>query len=296
MNEIRRIIFESGAPGSALYAVLIAHDRGRGFEVTEHCHDYYEMMYVLAGEAIHGINGVQSYLKPGDMIFLRPDKDFHYVKFRPGRKLYYINLCFPADAWADFKRAGGVDETLDSAPTAIRRELIGRAAEVCGGLFEEAMHRYQSATEPTPRLELCRFLCGILPYLVTEHSQDDEQLDDFGGTAPLWLQKACYQMKHYPVSLQEGLPRLIQLAGVHPSHLARVLKSLTGKTPTEYINDLRLARAALLLTTTPLSIGQIAGECGFDQLSYFYRLFGKRYGHSPHAHRVAARRSVTPSL
>ncbi|MGH2559654.1 MAG: helix-turn-helix domain-containing protein, partial [Thermomicrobiales bacterium] len=61
-----------------------------------------------------------------------------------------------------------------------------------------------------------------------------------------------------------------------------------------FVNDLRLERAALLLRTTTQEITEIAAECGFDSLSYFYRLFGRRFGASPRAFRVHARRAVVP--
>ena len=49
-----------------------------------------------------------------------------------------------------------------------------------------------------------------------------------------------------------------------PAHLAQTLKAATGQTPTEFVNTLRLERAALLLSTTTTEILQIADECGFE--------------------------------
>jgi AraC-like DNA-binding protein len=46
----------------------------------------------------------------------------------------------------------------------------------------------------------------------------------------------------------------------------------------------------MLLTTTSRSISDIADDCGFENLSYFYRRFGREFGESPMKHRMQARR------
>lgn len=291
-DNIRRIRFDSIAPGSAMHPVLIAHERGRGYEVTEHRHDFYEMMWVVAGEATHGVNGVARPLLPRDLVFLRPD-DAHYVKFRPGRKLYYINVCVQAGAWADFRVAAGIGDAMEQGPATVSLPEGAPAAQAVGAAFEGALHLYQSATQPVSRLELCRLLSAVLPHFLPDE-RAERDVDDLGADAPRWLVDACHRMRRDSGALRAGLPRFVELAGVSPSHLTRTLKAATGRTPTEYINGLRLARAATLLATSPLTIVDIAGDCGFEQLSYFYRLFGSRYGQSPHAYRVAARRAVGP--
>jgi AraC-like DNA-binding protein/quercetin dioxygenase-like cupin family protein len=288
-GEVRRIFFDSFAAGSALHATLIAHERGRGYEVTEHRHDFYEMMWVVAGEAVHGVNGAARPLLPRDLVFLRPD-DAHYVKFRPGRKLYYINVCIEAAAWRDFRVAAGIGDALEHGPLTLPLP-VGPQAQAAGAAFEGVLHLYQGAAQPVPRLELCRFLSAVLPcFLPAEQAERDA--DDLAPSAPKWLVDACHRMRSDRDALRVGLPRFVEMAGVSAAHLTRTLKAATGKTPTEYINGLRLARAATLLATSPLSIVDVAGDCGFDQLSYFYRLFGQRYGQSPNAFRLAARRAV----
>ncbi|MBC8102552.1 MAG: helix-turn-helix transcriptional regulator [Cytophagales bacterium] len=101
-------------------------------------------------------------------------------------------------------------------------------------------------------------------------------------------------MRRHPKNLQTGLERFVELAGVSRSHLARALKAATGQTPTAFVNELRLTRAALLPTTTGLTIIEIAADCGFAQLSHFYRLFQQRYRIAPQAYRRRAQRSLDP--
>lgn len=77
--------------------------------------------------------------------------------------------------------------------------------------------------------------------------------------------------------------------------MARTLKAACGLTPTAWINRQRLTRAAALLATTSLPIVDISLDCGFENLSYFYRRFGQQYGQAPRACRLLARRRILPA-
>lgn len=73
-------------------------------------------------------------------------------------------------------------------------------------------------------------------------------------------------------------------SGVKPaafplSYLCRVFKKHLNKTPTEFINDIRIANAKLALEYTNRSILQICEEVGFDNTSHFYHLFKKDTDH-----------------
>ncbi|MEO7044599.1 MAG: two-component regulator propeller domain-containing protein, partial [Ferruginibacter sp.] len=67
--------------------------------------------------------------------------------------------------------------------------------------------------------------------------------------------------------------------------LYRKLKSLTGMTPGEFIRQLRLKEAARLLTTTNLTVSEIFFRTGFNNQSYFFREFKKKYHLAPNEYR-----------
>ena len=113
------------------------------------------------------------------------------------------------------------------------------------------------------------------------------------ATSPVWLERACRSMQE-EVNLRVGLPRLVALSGVSQAHLARTLKHYHGQTPTEFVNEQKLKRAATLLATTSGAIDAIAADCGFSNLSYFYRCFGRRFGCPPRAFRLTASKQVVP--
>lgn len=63
------------------------------------------------------------------------------------------------------------------------------------------------------------------------------------------------------------------------------LSSITGETPSGYIQRMRIGRACALLTTTDSQIGEIGMQCGFDDSAYFSRIFKQVCGVTPSAYR-----------
>ncbi len=63
--------------------------------------------------------------------------------------------------------------------------------------------------------------------------------------------------------------------------LYRKLTALTGLTPNEFIRELRLQRAAQLLSQRVGNVAEIGYQCGFNNLSYFARVFKEKYGVTP---------------
>jgi len=84
---------------------------------------------------------------------------------------------------------------------------------------------------------------------------------------------------HLPESL--SVQELAQKLALHPSYLSRLFKDEVGKGIKEYSNDLRLNMAADLLTSSQLSVEEIASKTGFAGTQSFSKAFKKARGQSP---------------
>lgn len=71
--------------------------------------------------------------------------------------------------------------------------------------------------------------------------------------------------------------------------LSRMVKRLTGKTYTELLQTKRLNQAAYLLASTKLTVAEVGLAVGYDNMSYFHRIFQKRYQITPKEYREAHR-------
>ena len=77
------------------------------------------------------------------------------------------------------------------------------------------------------------------------------------------------------------LHQLAKAAGYSPWYAARIFKELTGKTPFEYIRELRLTRAAIKLRDEDDRIIDVALDFVFDSHEGFTRAFSRQFGMSP---------------
>ncbi|MHA7581441.1 helix-turn-helix domain-containing protein [Paenibacillus vandeheii] len=71
-----------------------------------------------------------------------------------------------------------------------------------------------------------------------------------------------------------------------PDYFAKVFKQETGMSMKEYLNEYRIEAAKRMLIGSPLSIGRIATETGYDNISYFSTVFKKLAGETPNAYRA----------
>ena len=71
-------------------------------------------------------------------------------------------------------------------------------------------------------------------------------------------------------------------------YIGRLFKKSTALTFNEYVNHQRLARSKLLLRDSDLTVLNISNRLGFNNVSYFNRLFKKHYGKTPTEYRKSA--------
>ena len=95
-------------------------------------------------------------------------------------------------------------------------------------------------------------------------------------------------MKNYIAeNLHSGFS-MADMAGVfnyNEKYLGRYFRLKTGKTVREYCNDARMEQALELLQYTELPVAMIAGQVGYNNVTYFNRIFRKTTGKSPQEYR-----------
>ena len=74
---------------------------------------------------------------------------------------------------------------------------------------------------------------------------------------------------------------MAELTCYSKSHFMKFFKQNIGTGFIDYLNDYRLTMADRLLKTSDSPVLEIAAQCGFDNLSYFNRIFKRKYGVSP---------------
>ena len=92
-----------------------------------------------------------------------------------------------------------------------------------------------------------------------------------------------YIKSHYGSKITlEGIAASVHLSG---SHLSGLFRKETGQTISAYINHVRIEKSKQLLKTSETPIAQIGALCGFEDQSYFTRVFKQQTGLSPKKYR-----------
>ena len=120
---------------------------------------------------------------------------------------------------------------------------------------------------------------GIFFQLLWILLHPDEEKKDGKGSKSDMKEITDYILTHY----KEAITRetLAGLAGLSPSHFSHVFKRRTGKSPIEYLTEIRIRRAKELLVTSNKRLKEIAENVGYRDEFYFSRMFKKNIGLSP---------------
>ena len=78
-----------------------------------------------------------------------------------------------------------------------------------------------------------------------------------------------------------SISELAEIFYMHPTYLIRKFKSLYGVPPLVYFSNIKIKKAIDLLSSTNLTIKEVASKLGMDDASYFSRWFKKHIGFSP---------------
>jgi len=102
-----------------------------------------------------------------------------------------------------------------------------------------------------------------------------------------------YVFEHFTTTLDhEAIARAV---GMSPSAFCHYFKRATGRTLSDFINEVRLGHARKLLIDTDQTISEVAYASGYDSLSNFNRRFHDQVGVSPKEYRRQHQNPLVPS-
>ncbi len=116
---------------------------------------------------------------------------------------------------------------------------------------------------------------GQLPYETLV--RNNPHADSVVRTCEKWLED------HYQE--QGAIPRVVALSNVPERTLKRRFKIATGSSLIEYLQNLRVEEAKRLLEAGEISVDEISFEVGYEDPSFFRRLFKRRAGLTPSQYR-----------
>ena len=249
------------------------HVKDETEKFVPHCHEYYEIFLMIKGKALHGVNGKTDMIEAGTLIFIRKDDTHDYMSV--DGSFEFANLAFSENTLKslfDYLGEGFPSKELLECEYPPEVHLAdGEAKRLYLKMAELNTINYSDSGKL--KLKMRRLLCDIF-------SDYFETLSEKDSDIPFWLENA-YRKMHDPKNFIEGKEKLFRLSGKTREHTTRCMKKYYGITPSDYVNELRLSYAANLLMSSNLNATEICYECGFQNVSWFYNEFSKRFGVTP---------------
>ena len=258
----------------------------RFIHFPEHTHDYVEVVYMCSGSTTHIINGKTIRLQQGELLFLgqsvrqevcKSDKNDIAVNFFVLPEFFRETLNTIGEEASPLRRF--LVDCLFGQNTGPGYLLFQVAEDVpIQNLVENLIF---SLLYDTPnRRKVSRMTMTMLFLQLLGHT-DKLAWDSQEETI---LKVLRYIDEHY---VDGSLREAAELLHCDISSLSREIRRKTGKTYTELVQEKRLTQAAFLLHTTDRKVEDIALAVGYENISYFHRIFRSEYGVSPRQFRIA---------
>ncbi len=261
------------APGNIHY-----HNVPRGGLKPE-TRDFSQIVFILSGHIIEDANGEKRPLSPNTAVFIRPD-DIHGWEAPPKMETCeMLVFSFELELFLTLSEYFEDDSFLQRYTESVLPPVF----RLDGREINDLSVKLLSINSAKIPISVSRVKLKLaLAELFVSCFLDGELTGDF---MPEWLNQLCELMRKEE-NFVPGLKRMQQLSGYTPEYLCKAFRKYLNKTPTEFINELRINFAARLLSDTELPIGEIAYRLNFQSLSRFYHLFNRIYHMSPAKYRL----------
>ncbi|WP_366294949.1 AraC family transcriptional regulator [Paenibacillus sp. AN1007] len=235
---------------------------------------YHYLLFVLEGEGTFIQNGQQYPLRARDAFCLFPHVTHEYWT-DPEQPLQKIFIAFDGPYAAELLSRIGLspDNPYRSGV------LTPETASSMRSFMEDVRKTQDSATDLG---RLIRFL-SLFDRIARSPATKDLQPD----VATPWLQKGKeYIELHFAGGISvEGVSAH---AGVDRTHFAKQFRKAYGLSPVQYIQQLKMKQAKILLMQTTLSLTEVAHSVGYPDLFSFSKAFKKQVGLPPNRYRTTA--------
>lgn len=258
--------------------------------VGMHWHEQMEVILIRSGQGQMHIDSQILAVSTGCMIPIMPG-EMHAITHTDRQPLVYEDFLFSLDMLDgkdpdDWCHTHVLQRLVHHELYLPRPILAGSPLHQDLSCFlhkaDEAANAREGGYSMQVKAYLLLFLQCLYAHRIKAAFQNESSHQDIVRNTIAFV-KANYR---HSISIDEAAAA----AGFSRNHFMRIFHQETGETFITYLNRYRLEVAANLLRSTNSSVNDIAVESGFDNFSYFIRLFKKQYHTSPGRYRRASYR------
>lgn len=260
----------------------------RFIHFPKHTHNYIEVIYMCSGVTHHVVNGEDVILREGELLFLN-QKATQEI-YPAGENDIAVNFIILPEFFDYGLKMIGAEENLlrNFIIDCLRGEnevsafLHFKVADILPiqNLIENLI--WTIVNEQPNKRSIHQATMGLL-FLQLMNYMDKMEIDDESGQHKLVIAVLGYIEEHY----RDGeLSELAENLHYDIYWLSKEIKKRTGKTYTELLQAKRLNQAAYLLSSTRMSVLDVGMAVGYENISYFHRIFQSKYKVTPRAYRL----------
>ena len=238
----------------------------------DHCHDKYEITYILTASGRYIIEGSEHKVNRGNLLLISPVV-YHKVDIDDTSPLEMYSIHFSKVALSD-KVASMLDQITDDDNS---RGIVYPHTLISDELVR-AFERFSTAVR-LGQTEADAYMQAILTEIIILLSASEGERINQAGEE-LGARVARYLNANIERNI--SLDRLARRFFVSKYHLCRAFKSYSGTSVHSYVNHKRIIHAKGLIESG-LTASKAAERVGFGDYSAFYRAYLKVVGKSPTA-------------
>lgn len=263
-----------------------------GFQVPLHWHSEAEIIYVKEGPCQVTVNTTK-YAGEAPALFFVGSGEIHSLSMEPGTVETAVVY---APGMLEFASYDSLQHmVLD--PWMKGQLRFPTRLTPKDQLWEEALALYQEIWQAAGTKEAGAFLrlkAGLYRLLACFYDKDglirtdEKRKEDLAGIDTL---KKVLEFVRQNYERRITVDEIAAVAGMNAQYFCRYFKKHTGKTVTEYLNEVRITQAARLLTQTEDKILNVAIQCGYENVGYFISRFRRCKGMAPSEYRERMKKS-----
>lgn len=263
------------------------HAKNESLKFIWHFHRGYELALVLknSGRRFVGDNIANFY--PFDLVLTGPGLPHTWFSEKKGEHfVIQFNEHFLGKDFFSLPEMQPIKIFLQKASRGIAFD------KATARLIEKKMRLLEKATQAKRIilvLEILDLLASSKNYKILSTKQFSMHIHNSNGKRIDAVYNYINSRYLEPITLKQ----ISNVAGMREQSFCRFFKNSTGKVFTEYLSELRIAHACMLLIETDKSIGEICFESGFNNLSNFNRRFIKIKGMPPRQYRQEFRMELS---